>query len=95
MPFYFFFAGKTDWFIGTELLPNKQFPIIFQSVKGSHEKVNFSWQNKAEIDMVIKYIRKLLDGKWNGEEVHFSNIVKAANHGKSIINSETKQFFCS
>lgn len=68
------FSGITDWFIGTNLLPNPQFPVIFQSVKGTCEKINFSWYNKSEVEMVIQYIQKILNGVWNGKEPNISNI---------------------
>lgn len=67
-------SGITEWFIGTDLLPNRQFPIIFQSVKGSCEKINFSWYNTNEIDVIMQYIQKILNGSWNGKEVCVSNI---------------------
>lgn len=71
---YCILKGITDWFIGTDLLPNKHFPIIFESVNGSCESSNFSWHNKEEIKLVIHYIQKILNRSWNGNEVSHSNI---------------------
>lgn len=42
-------------------LPNKKFPIIFESVSGvSETEHDFSLFNLKEIDMVLEYIEKLL-----------------------------------
>lgn len=68
------FSGASNWFIGTEMLPNDQFPIIFESVKGDCQQSNFSWYNMDEVDCIEKFIKKLLSYQWNDREVDIKNI---------------------
>lgn len=66
----------TDWFIGTDILPNKSFPIIFESVIGNCQTATkgHGYFNKDEIMVLVKYIKRLLATEWNGKEVFLSNI---------------------
>lgn len=70
------FLDITDWFIGTDMLLNKNFPIIFHSVKGNCEVIgdDRSKFNCDEQRIVLQYIYKLLNGKWNGREMGTKHI---------------------
>lgn len=41
---------STDWFIGTDILPNKDFPIIFRNVNGVCLRDEQSSYNEEELD---------------------------------------------
>lgn len=75
---------STDWFIGTDLLPNSEFPIIFHSVKGNCEsnRGDSSKFNLVEQTVVLSYIEKLLNGKWNGREVGLEQIGVVSPYSK-------------
>lgn len=60
---------STNLFIATSILKNPEIPIIFKNVKGKCTDSNDSYRNDDEIDVVIKYVRELLDGTWNGKEL--------------------------
>ncbi|XP_031635504.1 regulator of nonsense transcripts 1 homolog, partial [Contarinia nasturtii] len=70
------FAGKENcnMFIGTEILPNQDFPVIFHNVQGICKYINNSAFNLKEIDLVMYYIDKLADGVWNGEQIQQEDI---------------------
>lgn len=72
----FYSLDITDTFIGTDLLPNKKFPIIFESVCGICKRPDNSSSsyNKQEVNIVIDYITKILKNKWNGQEILLSDI---------------------
>lgn len=59
---------STNRFIDTALLPNKEFPIIFDSVEGQCEKsgTEFSPFNNDEAVAVVKWVIKLLSVEWKG-----------------------------
>lgn len=58
-------------FIGSELLPNKNFPLIFESVNGEckREVGDTSHYNEAEVDAVVEWILKLSKTKVNGKQI--------------------------
>lgn len=65
----------TSWFLDTDLLPNKSFPIIFNSIHGSEDKdASNSFFNMREVAEIMNFVRRLLDGAWNGREVNLSEI---------------------
>lgn len=72
----FFLLDVTNMFIGSNLLLNKEFPIIFNSVCGICEspKNSTSSYNIQEVGMVIDYIRRLSENKWNGQTIFRSDI---------------------
>lgn len=64
----------TDWFIGTEnLLPNKTFPIVFNSLKNkSVDSPGF--YNSDEVKAIVDFMKTLLTNKWNDRQVNLSDI---------------------
>lgn len=54
------FIAVKDTFIGKEFLPNKSFPILFDSIGGKCEKSNGSFYNCQEVEAAIKYVNQLL-----------------------------------
>lgn len=55
-------------FIGSDLLPSKQFPFIFQSVHGNCQRsIEHSWYNEEEIDEIVRYIKKLLPSPYDAK----------------------------
>lgn len=59
--FFFSFAEDINWYLNTEYLPSKQFPMVFKSVQGicEHNIAN-SYYNQSEIDEVLRTIKSLL-----------------------------------
>lgn len=56
-----FFTGDIDWYIDSNILPSKQFPMIFKSIQGQcRQSIDGSWFNDDEIETVILAIRQLL-----------------------------------
>lgn len=75
LKFQHIFSDQTNWFLGTDLLPNKLVPIIFQSSDGSQEtNENSSYVNADEAKAVIQHVKRLLGSAWNGREVEIPNI---------------------
>lgn len=71
------FLEITDWFIGTEMLVNSEFPLIFESISGicESEHKSFSYYNMEEIKAVLSYVRKILaPGNWKNRPVCCSDI---------------------
>ncbi|XP_055307474.1 putative helicase mov-10-B.1 [Sitodiplosis mosellana] len=64
-------TGATHRFIGNDLLPNKEFPMIFDSVKGvcKQSPNSTTYYNEKEAEAVIEWVQKLLDKKCTGMEV--------------------------
>lgn len=63
------FLGDVDWYLNSSLLPNKQFPVIFQSVQGVCEQsLGESWFNENEVNEVLRTVKSLLppDATENG-----------------------------
>lgn len=69
-----FILGNFEWFIGTDLLLNKDFPIIFESVKGNCIKSGTSSANVDEVDIVVNYVKRILKQTWNGNNILSNNI---------------------
>ena len=59
---------------GWEMLPNKEFPIIFHSILDPSETEGTSLYNLQEIDVVTSYVEVLLEVGINGKAVHQSDI---------------------
>lgn len=68
------YIDKTHWFIGTRMLLNENYPIVFRSINGTCVKSNSSWKNDEEADAVISCLDELLAGNWNGRPVHGDDI---------------------
>lgn len=65
----------TNWFIGTNILPNGEFPIIFRSIKGDCKKSNASSSfNLEEVKAVVLCINELMTNEWNGKKVSEDDI---------------------
>lgn len=60
----------TDWFIGTDLLPNISFPIIYFSIQGvrQQDKQHSSF-NLEEVMAVMSYVNRILKQPWNGKKI--------------------------
>lgn len=68
----FVLLDVTHCFIGNdELLPNANFPLVFDIVYGQcqQEVVSKSFYNEMEVDNVIKWIQKLIRIKLNGKPI--------------------------
>lgn len=62
---------STDWFIGSNILQNPEYPIIFDDIKGKHQNdKRGSSYNVPETDAAIKYLKKLLNWSRGGEKIH-------------------------
>lgn len=85
---------KTDWFIGTDILVNKKFPIVFRSVDGTCVKSGSSFINEKEVDEVISCLNILLKDEWNGRLVFLDDIgiVTPYSAQSKIIRSRTSHF---
>lgn len=87
-------SDETHWIIGNELLPNKNFPLVFESVKGvcENELRGTSCFNTAEVHAVIEWIRKLIRSKGHGKEVRSSDIGVVSPYKKqcSLIRDELR-----
>lgn len=59
---YEHFLDITDLFIGSNLLANKSFPIIFDSISGVCQQDDQSYYNSIEVIATIKYVNKILEG---------------------------------
>ena len=59
---------------GWEMLPNKEFPLIFHSILDPSETEGTSLYNLQEIMVVTSYIEVLLEVGINGKAVHQSDI---------------------
>lgn len=68
--------GATHRFVGNDLLQNKQFPMIFESVKGvcKQPKNSTSYYNEEENETVIKWVQKLMDLKNTGMKISEQDI---------------------
>lgn len=68
--FFKIFSAKRNSFIGSELLLNKEFPIIFHSIKGDcHQSKDGSSFNQMEVDQVIVYVERLLKNKTRQSDI--------------------------
>lgn len=69
------FLDATNWFIGSDFLINREYPIVFDSIEGVCKETRDSgFYNSAEVKAVLNYINELLQKKWNGKEVFLSDI---------------------
>lgn len=74
----FVFLVITNRFIGIDLLPNKLFPIVFDSIDGICEKKNSSCFNTSEVKATMSYVARIL----NIENVLTSDI--GTHHHKKL-----------
>lgn len=70
----YFLLDETHWFIGNPLLPNPDFPLIFDSVDGKQSDYGTSYSNEDEADRVMLWINKLIKTIWNEKKVDPSDI---------------------
>lgn len=58
------------------MLVNPVFPLIFESINGrcETETNSTSFYNIDEIAAVLRYVRQLIPGKWNGQVVRCADI---------------------
>lgn len=79
--------------MGADLLPNRDFPMIFHSVHGKTETHGRETSpfNRAEIKMVITYVQKLLTFKGHTVHEHDIGIIspyrKQSEEIQSMLNS--------
>lgn len=89
------FSGETHWFVGNEILPNRNFPLIFDSVIGQcqQEIGETSQYNQAEVHRVVEWIQKLLTTKCNGREIYKCDIGVVSPYKKqcNFIRDELKK----
>lgn len=73
---FLYYLGSTNWFIDTEILINKKFPIILHPVKGTCKTSagSSSFYNKPEAKVVLGYVIKILSGVFNGRNIHLKDI---------------------
>lgn len=50
-----------NFFIGSDILPNRNFPIIFECVKGECQKSDDSFFNSSEILAALRHIDSLVN----------------------------------
>lgn len=62
--------------MGNNILPNKNFPIIFESVRGEckQQRNSTSYYNEEEADAVIDWVKKLLHTTCNEVAVNEQDI---------------------
>ncbi|XP_055307723.1 uncharacterized protein LOC129571875 [Sitodiplosis mosellana] len=86
--------GKTDWFIGTDFLVNKNFPIVFRSVNGTCVKSGSSYINQDEVDAVIFCLDELFKRKWKDQSVTLEDIAIITPYSaqNKLIESQTSHF---
>lgn len=62
---FFCFAANINWFIGSSILEEPSFPVVFHSVRGQtiKEKNETSPYNLLEIDTAIHYLNRIFEFK--------------------------------
>lgn len=70
----FLFSDTKNWFVGTEILPNKEFPIIFESIAGLFKRSGTSFYNQEEIEVVMLYVDKILCKSWKSRTLNPNDI---------------------
>lgn len=65
---------ETEWFCHTGILPSPTFPIIFHSVEGQCTTSDLGYQNDDEIEIIIKYLAKLVNQEFDGRKVQEDDI---------------------
>lgn len=85
------FSDDTHWMIGNKLLPNKNFPLVFQSVVGvcEQEEGDKSYFNTAEVKMVIDWIENLKKTHWDCKQNGMTNAV--LNEHIGVVSPYAKQ----
>lgn len=88
------FLVKTHWFIGTKILLNKKFPVVFRSVDGSCVQSGSSYINTNEADEVISCLDELLKNKWNDRPIFTDDIsiVTPYSAQNNVIRDKTARF---
>lgn len=71
-----FSLDKTHWFIGNPILPNPDFPLIFDSVDGECKQTgdDTSYSNAKEVAKVMMWVQNLLEMSWEGKEISLHDI---------------------
>lgn len=59
----------TDWFIGSNLLPNPAIPVVFDSINGVCKRDNRSSYNVEEKTAVVKWLQRILNFEWYGRKI--------------------------
>lgn len=76
----FLYADDIDWFIDSNFLPSKKFPMIFKSVQGECQRsLEHSWFNEDEVNEIVKNIKALLPSAYknkNPKEKKLQNITQ-------------------
>lgn len=59
---FLFDSDETNWFIGTDILPNKNIPMLFDSIDGKclRDSKN-SFYNIDEACAVVEYVKRILN----------------------------------
>lgn len=67
----FFILDETHWIIGNELLPNCNFPLIFDSVDGKCRKEHggTSYFNEEEVLAAVSWVQKFIGITWKGRQI--------------------------
>lgn len=53
---------------------NKNFPIIFRSLKSTCNKMEASYTNEKEVDVVVSCLNELFKVDWKGRKVNIDDI---------------------
>lgn len=84
--------------IGNELLPNTNFPLVFDSVAGECEQEigDSSYFNKMEVSVVMKWILKLIKSTWKGSNISSRDIGVVSPYKKqcALIRKEVCSNLC-
>lgn len=70
------FLVETHWMVGYPLLPNPDFPIVFDSIDGlcDQDVGGTSYLNVLEADAVVNWIGKLTRTTWKGRDIKLQDI---------------------
>ncbi|XP_050506187.1 putative helicase mov-10-B.1 isoform X2 [Diabrotica virgifera virgifera] len=76
----------TDLFIGSDILINKKFPVIFHNVEGEdkRDETSPSFYNVQEIEQTAEYISKLFSNKVKGMAITEDHIGVIAPYRKQV-----------
>lgn len=81
-----FILEQTHWIIGNKLLPNSDFPLIFDSVNGVCEQEfgDTSSFNEIEVHAVCEWIQKLCKSEWDGKTIGAPDIGVVTPYKKQV-----------
>lgn len=85
-----YLSDETHWMIGNDLLPNRNFPLVFESVSGECERDagGTSFFNQSEVRVVIKWIKNLIESKWKEIRLRDIGIVSPYKKQCDLIEEE-------